>query len=235
MTPPGRSRSCPPRTQIVVESWNDFAHGTEIAASRQYGEQYIDATRAEVIQYDGDRQWHAKYLSNAVPRTIFPKTLYQIPVRIENAGILPWRAGEGYSLSTRWYRNGKLYDDSAPRIPIGKDVLPGHSLTLSLGLVARDNFGEDLDPGDYTLVVDMVQGQDRWFSYAGDAPLQVPVTVIGADAGVGGTAATFLGTATPGIAAVGQTLPSTVQVRNDGSAAWPASLRAGLQDPDHRS
>ena len=215
--------------QIVVESWNDFAHGTEIAASRQYGEQYVDATRAEVIQYDGDRQWHAKYLSNAVPRTIFPKTLYQIPVRIENAGVLPWRAGEGYSLSTRWYKNGKLYDDSAPRIPIGKDVPPGHSLTLSLGLVARDNFGEDLEPGDYTLVVDMVQGQDRWFSYAGDAPLQVGVTVIGADAGVGGTAATFLGTATPGIAAAGQTLPSAVQVRNDGSASWPATYALGYK------
>ncbi len=222
--------------QIVVESWNDFAHGTEIAASRQYGEQYVDATRAEVIQYDGDRPWHAKYLANAVPRTIFPKTLYQIPVRIENAGVLPWRAGEGYSLSTRWYRNGKLYDDSAPRIPIGEDVPPGHSLTLSLGLVARDNFGEDLEPGDYTLVIDMVQGQDRWFSYAGDTPLQVGVTVIGGDAGIGGTQANFLGTATPGIAAAGQTLTSTVQVRNDGSAAWPATYALGYKiqttDPD---
>ena len=225
--------------QIVVDSWNDFAHGTEIAASRQYGEQYVDATRAEVIQYDGDRQWHAKYLSNAVPRTIFPKTLYQIPVRIENAGTLPWRAGEGYSLSTRWYKDGKLFDDSAPRIPIGKDVPPGHSLMLSLGLVARNNFGEDLAPGDYTLVVDMVQGQDRWFSYAGDAPLQVPVTVIGADAGVGGTAATFLGTSTPGIAQSGQSLTTSVQVRNDGSAAWPATYTLGYKiqttDPDGSS
>ena len=225
--------------QIVVDSWNDFAHGTEVTASRQYGEQYVDATRAEVIQYDGDRQWHAKYLSNAVPRTIFPKTLYQIPVRLENAGNLPWRAGEEYSLSTRWYRDGKLFDDSAPRIPIGKDIPPGHSLTLSLGLVARNNFGEDLEPGDYTLVIDMVQGQDRWFSYAGDTPLQVPVTVIGADAGVGGTAATFLGTSTPGIGESGGSLPTTVQVRNDGSGAWPATYTLGYKiqttEPDGSS
>ena len=222
--------------QIVVDSWNDFAHGTEIAASRQYGEQYVDATRAQVIQYDGSRQWHAKYLANAVPRTIFPKTLYQIPVRIENAGTLPWRAGEGYSLSTRWYKDGKLFDDGAPRIPIGQDVPPGHSLTLSVGLVARDNFGDDLEAGDYTLVVDVVQGQDRWFSYAGDAPLQVPVTVIGANAGVGGTQATFIGTDTPGVAATGQSLPTAVQVRNDGSAAWPATYTLGYKiqttDPD---
>ncbi len=222
--------------QIVVDSWNDFAHGTEAAASRQYGEQYVDATRAQVIQYDGTRQWHAKYLTNAVPRTIFPKTLYEVPIRIENAGALPWRAGEGYSLSTRWYRNGKLFDDSAPRIPIGRAVLPGHTVTLNIGLVARNNFGEDLEPGDYTLVVDMVQGQDRWFSYAGDTPLQVPVTVIGADTGLGGTAATFLSTTTPGIAEAGQSLSSAVSVRNDGSAAWPASYALGYKiqttDPD---
>ena len=145
--------------------------------------------RAAVVVYDGSRPWHAKYLAHWTPRTVYPKTLYQIPIRIENAGTLPWRAGEGYSLSTRWYKDGKLFDDSAPRIPVAKDVLPGQALTLSVGLVARNNFGEDLAPGDYTLVFDMVQSQERWFSYAGDTPLQVPVTVIGADSGVGGTAA----------------------------------------------
>ena len=213
--------------QIVVDSWNDFLHGSEIAASRQYGEQYADATRAQAIQFDGSRQWHAKYLAHAIPRTIYPKTLYQIPVRIENAGSLPWRAGEGYSLNTRWYKDGRLVDDSAPRIAVGKDVLPGHALTLSIGLVARNNFGEDLEPGDYTLVIDMVQGQDRWFSYAGDTPLQVPVTIIGANAGIGAAQATFLGTTTAGVAQAGTDVPATVQVRNDGAASWPAGYTLG--------
>jgi hypothetical protein len=222
--------------EVVVDSWNDFLHGTEIAASRQYGEQYADATKAAVIVYDGNRPWHAKYLAHWTPRTVYPKTLYQIPIRVENAGTLPWRAGEGYSLSTRWYRNGKLYDDSAPRIPVAKDVLPGQALTLSVGLVARNNFGEDLEPGDYTLVFDMVQSQQRWFSYAGDTPLQVPVTVIGADSGVGGTAANFISAATPGVVQVGAAAQTTVQVRNDGASAWPAGYTLGYKiqtvDPD---
>lgn len=222
--------------QIVVDSWNDFLHGTEIAASRQYGEQYADATKAQALQFDGSRQWHAKYLAHQTPRTIYPRTLYQIPVRIENAGTLPWRAGEGYSLDTRWYRDGKLYDDSAPRVPIGKDVLPGQALTLSVGLVARDNFGEDLEQGDYTLVIDMVQGQDRWFSYAGDTPLQVPVTVIAANAGIGDATATFFSTKTPGVIQAGQPVATTVQVRNDGASAWPTSYALGYKiqtvDPD---
>ena len=215
--------------EVVVDSWNDFAHGTEIAASRQYGEQYADATRAAVVVYDGSRPWHAKYLAHWTPRTVYPKTLYQIPIRIENAGTLPWRAGEGYSLSTRWYKDGKLFDDSAPRIPVARDVLPGQALTLSVGLVARNNFGEDLAPGDYTLVFDMVQSQERWFSYAGDTPLQVPVTVIGADSGVGGTAATFLSAATPGVVQAGASVQTTVQVRNDGAAAWPVGYTLGYK------
>ena len=219
--------------QVVVDSWNDFAHGTEIAASRQYGEQYADATRAQVIGFDGNRPWHAKYLAHTAPRAIYPKTLYQIPVRIENAGTLPWRAGEGYSLNTRWYKDGKLYDASAPPVPVGKDVLPGQALTLSVGVVARDNFGEDLEPGDYTLVVDMVQGQDRWFSYAGDTPLQIPVAVA---AGVGASQATFIGTGTPGVAQAGAATATTVDVRNDSASSWPTTYTLGYKiqttDPD---
>ena len=221
--------------QVVVDSWNDFPHGTEIAASRQYGEQYADATKAQTLQFDGNRQWHAKYLAYAVPRAIYPKTLYQIPVRIENAGTLPWRAGEGYSLNTRWYKDGKLYDDSAPRVPIGKDVLPGQALTLSVGLVARDNFGEDLEPGDYTLVVDMVQGQDRWFSYAGDTPLQVPVTVDRRGCRVGARRDIYRH-ADARRRAGGNDVATTVQVRNDSASSWPTSYALGYKiqtvDPD---
>ena len=222
--------------QIVVDSWNDFSHGTEVAASRQYGEQYADTTRANVIGFDGNRPWHAKYLSNTVPRTVFPKTLYQVPVHLENAGTVPWRAGEGYSLSARWYKDGKLFDDSAPRIPVSKDVLPGQTVTLSVGLAARNNFGEDLEPGDYVLVVDMVQGQDRWFSYAGDTPLQIPITVVAATDASSTASARFLGTDTPGGAVPGRDTATLVHLRNDGPAPWTTDYTLGWKvqtmDPD---
>ncbi|MBV9849627.1 MAG: hypothetical protein JO250_08055 [Armatimonadetes bacterium] len=212
---------------VVINSWNDFTRGTEIAASRQYGERYADDTRLATIAFNGNRQWHAKYLKESVPRTILPKTLYQIPIRIENAGTLPWRAGEGYSLCTRWYTSeGRIADDSAPRIPIGKDVLPGQSITLSVGLVARNGYGDDLEPGDYVLVVDMVQGQNKWFSYAGDNPLQVPVHVVAAgDPGVR-PRATFLGTTTPTAGQAGGTYRPQVDVRNDGPAPWTGNRYA---------
>lgn len=210
---------------VVVDSWNDFSHGTEICGSRQYGEKYADDTRLLSNAFNGGKEWHAKYLSERTPRTIRPKTLYEIPVRLVNAGTLPWRAGEGYALAPRWYKDGRLFDDSSPRIPVGTDVLPGQAVTLGVGLVARNQYGDDLEPGQYTLVYDMVQGQDRWFSYAEDTPLQVPVTVVGAGEPTK-TQATFLSAQAPAAGQAGAAYPVRVSVRNDGGAPWSGDLIA---------
>ena len=207
---------------VVIDSWNDFTNGTEICASRQYGEQVADDTRLKVIAFNGTKQWHAKYLSVQVPAIVRPKALYQIPIRVENAGTLPWRAGEDYSLAVRWYKDGRLYDDSAPHVPVGVDVLPGQSASLGIGLVARNGYGDDIEPGEYTLVVDMVQGDDRWFSYAGDSPLQIPIVVAAAGDTIG-SAATFLGAECPVSMQSGLTYPVTVHVRNDTAASWTSA------------
>jgi hypothetical protein len=96
-------------------------------------------------------------------------------------------------------------------VPIGLDLQPGDSTTLSIGLVAINSFGDDLEPGTYTLVVDMVKGQDTWFSYAGDNPLQAVVTVHDAGDPVPATLpATFIGTSTPGIVGTGGNYSTTV-------------------------
>ncbi len=219
---------------VVIDSWNDFSHGTEVCASRQYGEKYADDTRVLSNTFNGDKQWHAKYLAEDCPRIIRPRTLYQVPVRIANAGTLPWRAREDYSLSPRWYRDGRLYDDSAPRVPIGTDILPGQTVTLSVGLAAQNQYGDDLEPGSYTLVFDMVQGQDRWFSYASDVPLQVPVRVV-PYAETLAPQATFIGTATPSTMQAGANYPTQVTVRNDGSANWAGyqlAYKIQKTDPD---
>jgi hypothetical protein len=219
---------------VVIDSWNDFSHGTEICASRQYGERYADDTRLFSNTFNGSREWHAKYLSAVVPTTIHPRTLYTIPVRIENAGTLPWRSREQYALCPRWYKDGRLFDDSAPRVPVGDDVLPGQSRTLDVGIVAINGYGDDLEPGQYTLVLDMVQGDDRWFSYANDVPLQIPVTVV-ANADTIKPQATFLGTATTTMGQAGATYHADVAVRNDGSGVWTKerlAYKIQTVDPD---
>jgi len=208
-------------SDILIDSWNDYVSGTEIAPSQQYADSAYKATIAQSVVFNGSKQWHAKYLANTIPIEIYPRTLYQVPIRIENAGTTAWHASEGYSLCARWYRDGRLYDDSASRVPIGTDLLPGQTATLSIGLVAINSFGDDLEPGNYTLVIDMVKGQDSWFSYSGDSPLQINVTVHDAsDPPPASFQATFIGTSTPGIAGSGGDYSTTISLRNDSPASW---------------
>ena len=203
---------------VVLDSWNDYARGTELGESRQYGYKYVDQTRIHTIDYNGGHQWHAKYLSYSVPQTFKTKTIYTVRVRIENAGSLPWRAGEGYALCARWYHDGRLFDDSAPRIPLTHDIMPGQSTDVNLGVVAMNGYGDDLDPGNYILVFDMVEGADKWFSYAADKPLQIPVTVLAKDEPMDKQLATFVSSTTPVAIDAGDTATSSVTIRNDGTA-----------------
>ena len=211
-------------SEVMINSWNDYTNASEIAASRQYGEEYADATRIATIAFNGSKEWHAKYLATSVPTVIYTKSLYAVPVRIENAGALPWRADEGYSLCTRWYKNGRLFDDSSPRVPIGIDILPGQSATVTVGITALNGFNEALEPGNYTLVLDMVQGDDRWFSYASDVPLQTDVTVTNLPGvSVSPPIGRFIDTSTPVHASLDAPLVSNVRVRNDGDGPWKPS------------
>jgi hypothetical protein len=215
---------------IYLDSWNDYRNGTEIAASRQYGEQYADLTKVMTLAWDGQNEWHAKYLSNSCPAEIAPDTLYTVTIRLENAGSLPWRVGEGYSLCYRWYKDGRLYDDSAPRVPLTQDIYPGQSATVGVGVLAQNSYGGAIEPGDYVLVFDLIQGQDRWFSYAGDMPLKVHVKVLGPSDTVPGYRIRTLATSTPSIMQAGAPYQATVIVRNEGSQTWAAGAQIVAED-----
>lgn len=206
---------------IYLRSWNDYADGTEVAASRQYGEQYADLTKVMALTWS-QREWHARYLSDTCPKEIAPNTLYTVTVRLENAGSLPWRVGEGYSLCYRWYKDGRLYDDSAPRIPLTKDIYPGESATVGVGVLAENAYGGAIEPGNYILVFDMIQGQDRWFTYAGDVPLKVHVKVLDSPSSIPAYGIRAIATSTPTFMQAGATYDVTVILRNEGSQPWKA-------------
>lgn len=206
---------------IYIDSWNDYKDGTEIAASRQYGEQYADLTKVLSLTWT-QREWHARYLSNTCPTEIAPDTLYTVTVRIENAGSLPWRVGEGYALNYRWYKDGRLYDQSAPPIPLTKDIYPGECATVGVGVLAQNAYGGAIEPGDYTLVFDMMQGQDRWFTYAGDIPLKVHVKVLASADSVPAYRIRTIATSTPAFMQAGASYSVTTILRNEGSQEWKA-------------
>ena len=207
-------------TYVVVDSWNDYVAGDEIAPSESSNAGLLAATRLAINTFNGSHQWHAKYLTAAIPQVLRTKQLYQIPVRVLNAGTVAWKATQDYSLCTRWYRDGRLFDDSAPRIPLGTDVLPGQAVTIGVGVTPVNGYGDDLKPGEYTLVFDVVQGDDRWFSYASDIPLQSVVRVAAGNADEAASKVTFLGTTTSNPWTQFSPLETNVSFRNDSTYTW---------------
>lgn len=206
---------------LVVDSWNNYTTATEIAPSRQYGHQFSDMTRAMSLQWGGQREWHAKYLKYNCPRIIAQKTIYPVTIVVENGGTLPWRVGESYSLCYRWYKDGRLVDDSAPRLPMNDDVYPGQYEHVTVGVLAQDQHNNPLSPGDYTLVFDIVQGNARWFTYVGETPLKVPVTIVAP--GTQPVGATLVSSSAPAIISLDGAHFINLVVRNDGPSDWQAS------------
>ncbi len=206
----------------LLNSWNDYADGTEAAATRQYGEQYADLTKLYSLQWNGGQPWRARYLKAAVPGMMSPNVLYTVQVRVENAGTLPWRVGDAYALGYRWYKDGRLYDDSAPHLPINTNIYPGQSTTLTVAILPHNQYGNAIEPGDYILVFDMVQGDDRWFNLAGDIGLKVHVHIASAT-DVVAPRVTFLSSTLPTRIAAGVPYTAVVTLRNDGTTALKAN------------
>ena len=206
----------------LLNSWNNYAGGTEAAATRQYGEQYADLTKLYSLQWNGGQPWRARYLKATVPSVMSPNALYTVQVRVENAGTLPWRVGDAYALGYRWYKDGRLYDDSAPHLPINTNIYPGQSTTLTVAILPHNQYGNAIEPGDYTLVFDMVQGDDRWFNLAGDIGLKVHVHIAAATDALA-PRVTFLSSTLPTRIAAGMPYTAVVTLRNDGTDTLKAN------------
>lgn len=211
---------------VIVDSWNNYRAGTEVSLSRQYADQYANLTRVYSGTWQGQKPWSAAFLASDAPTQIAQKALYEVHVRVENTGTLSWRKMNGYAVSYRWYsKDGTLIDDSAPHILLQDDVPPGSSYTATVGLTALNGFGSSIDPGEYYLVFDVVQGNRRWFSYVDSLPLKVPVTIY--DPGsLPRNQAIVLSTTTPEFVKPGATYSVQVRVRNDGGQTWTAGSSA---------
>lgn len=202
---------------IVCDTWNAFADGSEISASRQYGRACIDSTSAHINRFLGGRDFSVRYIRWNVPRVIPPKQFAQAELVVRNAGNSPWRASDGYALTYRWYKTGRFFGESKIRRPLERDVMPGDTVTVVIGIAPVGTQGAQLPEGDYELRFELFRMSDnKWFSALGDQPLTVPIT-IGKTPEWG---ASYLSCDAPTMLATAQLYPCTVRVRNDGSELW---------------
>ncbi|MCE5314320.1 MAG: sugar-binding protein [Armatimonadota bacterium] len=203
---------------VICDSWNDFSTASDICATRQYDGKYIDATRSNVKRFQGNKDFDAQYLRVSMPPIIGSKQIAQAEFEIKNVGNSPWRTTDGYALAYRWYKTGRYYGESKVRVPIGRDVLPGETVTIDAGIATVKAQGPAIPDGNWELRFEVVRTSDgKWFSVLGDQPLVVPVTV----GEVPEWAATWLTCKGSVMMATKQDYPTTIRVRNDGSQLWP--------------
>lgn len=209
----------------IILGWNGFPDGSEICPSAQYGESCMDSTKINMLQFNGRRPYDAKFLKHDTPPVMLPGAMYQVTLTIKNAGTKPWYPGEqGVFLTSRWFKEGTLFADTAIRLPLQDKVLPGYFVQKTMGIRAVDQDGKPLPEGDYELRWEVVRSHDEWFSSGGDTPLCVPVKVGNPEPGF-----TLVSSTLPMLMKSGTTYNVTVKVRNDGPAAWKAGWKVSCE------
>jgi hypothetical protein len=210
---------------VLIDSWNDWTRGTEVAASRQYGFRYVESTRILSIASHGLTPRAVEWMDNDVPRRVRPGQVVTANVAVRNVGSTVLRGTDGISIAYRWRQGDKIVAQAPLRLPLSTPLLPTQTVRLPVGIVTArpvDNGKlEPLPPGDYTLEIDFTAaapgGSPVFFSDpeggAVGAPLRVNVTVA-ADTP---DSVEFGGTTTPTMLVGGATYPVRVRLRWMGS------------------
>ncbi len=201
---------------VLIRSWNDFPRGTEIAASRQYGHQYLDATRLALMRMGAGRAFGLSILSHSLPPVLRAGAGYPVSVLVKNGSLEKLMAQNGFTVSYRVLRRDEvvltgtvsdallLYDLSSSRV----------TFTLPTAVNRRP-----LLAGAYQLCLDFRRNKVPFLA----APLlterlgtlTIPFTVAQTAPRV-----QCVGTAFPGHASPGQRVLAGLQLRNLGDAAW---------------
>ena len=202
---------------ILIDSWNNIQKNNHIFPSKNYGSTYADISSENIKKFKGSADFDSQYLRFNIPANLPLKQISQAEVLVKNIGTKSWAASDGYAIGYRWYINGRFYSEGRVKRPIQKDIKPGESAVLTVGIIPVDNNGADLPEGKAVLRIEMLNTtSNRWFSNFGDQSLMVPVTIgSGSEYGV-----TYLTQRMPSMMAVGKPYQAYVRVRNDGSKTW---------------
>ena len=126
---------------------------------------------------EGDNSW---YLANwQVPPqlTLAANEIQIVPITVANEGALTWRSdrAEPIHLGGRWIQNESGLQLAEPRWPFAKPVVPGETVSMKIPLRAPSN------PGEYTLIWDVVHEQITWFGAKSGVFATSTVQVLSSD------------------------------------------------------
>lgn len=206
---------------IYCDAWNDFANGKCMCESKYWNKRQMDSCKGDIKRFLVARDYSAQYLRFDIPRVVSPKELAQAEITVRNAGNSIWRSLDGYALGYRWYRGGRYYGESKVRMPISRDVPPGDTITLPIGIATVTGTGTGMPEGNWELRIEMLRLKDnKWFSALGDVPLMAPITIGAAP----DWAASCISCDVPNMVGAGSAYAVKARVRNDGTQTWHSGV-----------
>jgi hypothetical protein len=204
---------------IILRSWNDFTHATELAASRQYGVRYVDLTRRFTAQWASGQPRRLRLLRETLPAVLEPGSEYQADLLLQNASLEPLGTSEAVSAGYR------IEDETGRTLAEVKSayalhLLSGQTRTIAVPVAMRNDLKAPLPQGRYRIVFEMLSNRvpllsSHWFQKS-IAEARVWVTVGAPPA----RAMTVLEASLPTRMESGADYPVRLRLRNDGSATW---------------
>jgi hypothetical protein len=201
---------------LIIDGWNELHEGSEICPSSEYGDQYVSATKLGLIKFNGMRAYDARYLKHNIPTIMLPGAIYQATITVKNVGTKPWY--QGVFLAGRWYKDGTILANASIRVPLQQTVLPGQTIEKTIGIFTSNESGKPLPEGEYELRIDLVRGEDGWFSNNGDTPLCITIKISYPEE----EAFSLVSSTLPTLMKSGAKYTANIILRNDGSTTWKA-------------
>lgn len=201
---------------VVIRSWNDFVQGSEIAASRQHGNQYLDATRLALMHMGAGRIFGLRLISATLPSVLRAGADYPVDVLVKNGSLQKLVSQSGFRVDYRVLRGEQLVIKGMATDQLA--LFEMATSRISFTLPTADGH-RPLSPGDYRLCLDFRRNKIPFLT----APLlteQLGTLVIPFTVATDAPRAQCVETALPARVAPGQSPPAGLQLRNMSGEIW---------------
>ncbi len=215
---------------VLLDGWNDYTNGREIAPSVEAGFSLADTTLFLTRLYAASTKRSLRLVSHDLPAVLASGATTIVQLRLQNSGMEEWGGTKALlpAVTYRWRgKNGIVATGGT--VPLTAPVLAGQNVSLSLPITAGNGKNSPLPAGDYTLEFSVVSSDKRGGAVAG-ATCEVPVH-IHMDTDVSPWAATVVRTDLPTLLENGGLYEVNATVRNDGRTTWRKAdgVRVGIR------
>ena len=218
---------------VLLDGWNDYAIGREVAPSIEVGYDAVDLTRVYTRALAGSAKFGAKYLWNDVPEQMLAGAKYTLHVRVQNTGLLSWGAqvGTPVTFHAAWLQGNTIVATS-DSTQAAEAVVPGQNVMLAVPAATVQKSGAPLPEGDYNLCIVPVMAGENGKNAKYDMlahSLMAPVHIAAKQGAVPAWAGSVVRSGLPMIMEAGSGYLADSTLRNEGTATWRKGDRVTLR------